>query len=122
MPKGRTILGFAISLLFLYLAIRNVEWGVVLSGLKDIDLTYLALTVACLFVSLFFRAFLWKNLLRFKKKVSWLNAFEAIIIGYMGNNVLPFRMGELVRAYAMSKKEGLSKSLSLASIVLERIM
>jgi len=122
MPKGRTILGFAISLLFLYLAIRNVEWGVVLSGLKDIDLTYLALTVACLFVSLFFRAFLWKNLLRFKKKVSWLNAFEAILIGAMGNNVLPFRMGELVRAYAMSKKEGLSKSMSLASIVLERIL
>jgi uncharacterized protein (TIRG00374 family) len=122
MPKGRTILGFAISALFLYLAVRNVEWGMVLSGLKDIDLIYFVLTIVCLFVSIFFRALLWKNLLRFKKKVSLLHAFEAIIIGYMGNNVLPFRMGELVRAYAMSKKEGLSKSLSLASIVLERIL
>jgi uncharacterized protein (TIRG00374 family) len=122
MPKSRTIIGVVISLIFLYFAIRNVEWGIVLSDLKDIDLFYLVLTIACLFVSIFFRALLWKNLLRFQKNISWLHAFEAIIIGYMGNNILPFRMGELIRAYAMSKKEGLSKSLSLASIVLERIL
>jgi len=122
MPKGRTLLGLAISLLFLYLAIRNVEWGIVVSGLKEIDLIFLALTIACLFGSIFCRALLWKNLLKFEKRVSWVHAFEAIIIGYMGNNVLPFRMGELIRAYAMSKKEGLAKTFILASIVLERLL
>lgn len=122
MPKGRTLLGLAISLVFLYLAIRNVEWGIVVSGLKEIDLVFLTLTIACLFGSIFCRALLWKNLLKFEKSVSWVHAFEAIIIGYMGNNVLPFRMGELIRAYAMSKKEGLSKTFILASIVLERLL
>lgn len=122
MPKGRTLLGLVISLVFLYLAIRNVEWGTVLSGLKGIDPLYLVLTIVCLFGSIFCRALLWKSLLKFQKRVSWLHAFEAIIIGYMGNNILPFRMGELVRAYAMGKKERLSKSLILASIVLERLL
>ena len=122
MSKGRVILGLTISLVFLYLAVRNVDWRMVLSGLKGIDPVYLALTIACLFGSIFIRALLWKNLLRYEKRVSWSHAFEAIIIGYMGNNILPFRMGELVRAYAMGKKEGLSKSLSLASIVLERLL
>ncbi len=122
MSKSRIILGFAISLVFLYLAVRNVDWGMVLSGLKGIDPVYLALTIAGLFGSIFCRAFLWKSLLNFKKKVSWSHAFEAIIIGYMGNNILPFRMGELIRAYAMGKKEDLSKSLMLASIVLERLL
>ena len=122
MSKGRVILGLTISLVFLYLAVRNVDWRMVLSGLKGIDPVYLALTIACLFGSIFIRVLLWKNLLRYEKRVSWSHAFEAIIIGYMGNNILPFRMGELVRAYAMGKKEGLSKSLSLASIVLERLL
>lgn len=122
MAKTRTILGLAISLIFLYLAVRNVEWGMVLADLKGIDPLSLTLTIACLFASLFFRALLWKNLLKFKKRVSSLHAFEGVLIGAMGNNVLPFRMGELVRAYAMSKKEHLSKSLTLASIVLERLL
>lgn len=122
MPKMRTLLGLTISLVFLYLAVRNVEWGTVFSGLKGVDPGFLSLTLACLFVSIFFRALLWKNLLKYKKRVSWLHSFEAITIGAMGNNVLPFRMGELVRAYAMGKKEGLSKSLILASIVLERLL
>jgi glycosyltransferase 2 family protein len=122
MPKARIILGVAISLVFLYLAVRNVEWQMVLSSLKEIDLVFLGLTIACLFGSILCRAFLWKSLLKFEKKVSWSHAFEAIMIGYMGNNVLPFRMGELIRAYAMGKKEGLSKTLSLASIILERLL
>jgi len=122
MSKVRIIFGVAISLVFLYMAVRNVEWQTVLSSLKEIDLVFLALTVVCLFVSILFRALLWKSLLKFKKKVSCVHAFEAIIIGYMGNNVLPFRMGELIRAYAMGKKEGLSKTFMLASIVLERLL
>src|SRR6267378_2699995 len=108
MPKARFIFGVAISLIFLYLAVRNVEWGIVLSSLKEIDLVFLTLTIACLFGSISCRAFLWKRLLKFKKRVSWSHAFEGIMIGNMGNNVLPFRMGEFIRAYAMGKKEGLS--------------
>jgi uncharacterized protein (TIRG00374 family) len=40
----------------------------------------------------------------------------------MGNNILPLRMGEVMRAYAIGKKEDLSKSFALASIVLERLL
>jgi uncharacterized protein (TIRG00374 family) len=122
MPKGRTIAGIAISLGFLYLSVRNVEWKTVLTSLREIDLVFLALTIMCLFGSILCRALVWMTLLKFKKRVSWLHSFEAIIIGYMGNNILPFRMGELMRAYAMSKKEGLSKTFTLASIVLERLL
>jgi uncharacterized protein (TIRG00374 family) len=44
------------------------------------------------------------------------------MIGFMANNVLPARIGEFVRAYAIGKKENLSKSLSFATIVVERIL
>jgi hypothetical protein len=39
----------------------------------------------------------------------------------MANNLLPARLGEFVRAYMMGKKEGISKSATLATILLERI-
>lgn len=122
MPKIRTLLGFAISLLFFFLAVRKVEWKTVLSSLREIDPGFLSLTIASLFGSFICRAILWKSLLANKKTVSLRLSFESIIIGYMGNNILPLRMGELMRAHAIGKKEGLSKSFALASIVLERLL
>ena len=43
------------------------------------------------------------------------------MIGFMGNNILPARIGEFLRAYTIGRKENLSKSLSFATIVVERI-
>jgi uncharacterized protein (TIRG00374 family) len=43
------------------------------------------------------------------------------MIGYMANNVLPARLGEFVRAYVLSRKEGVRKSTTLATIFIERI-
>jgi uncharacterized protein (TIRG00374 family) len=45
-----------------------------------------------------------------------------MMIGYMANNVLPARMGELLRMYLLERRAGISKSMSAASIVLERII
>ena len=122
MPNIKALLGFAVSFLFFYLAVRNVEWAGVLFVLKGIAPGFLFLTILFLFGSILIRAFLWKGLMTHKKKISWLSSFESIIIGYMGNNILPLRMGELMRAYVVEKKEGLSKSLVLASIILERLL
>jgi hypothetical protein len=47
--------------------------------------------------------------------------FPIVVIGYMANNVLPFRAGELVRAYALSSRHSVRKSASLATIAVERI-
>ena len=44
-----------------------------------------------------------------------------LVIGYMGNNVLPARAGEVLRAYVLRKNENVSITASLATIVLERV-
>ena len=44
-----------------------------------------------------------------------------VVIGYMGNNVYPFRAGEFIRAYVLKKKEGVSISASIATVLVERI-
>jgi uncharacterized protein (TIRG00374 family) len=47
--------------------------------------------------------------------------FPITTIGYMGNNVYPARAGEVLRAVVLKRKEGVSVSASLATIIVERI-
>jgi hypothetical protein len=47
--------------------------------------------------------------------------FPVVVIGYMGNNVYPFRAGEVIRAWVLKRNEGVSISASLATIIVERI-
>jgi uncharacterized protein (TIRG00374 family) len=47
--------------------------------------------------------------------------FEIVVIGYMANNVLPARIGELVRAYVVSRKKKVRKTATLATIFVERV-
>ena len=62
-----------------------------------IEAKYLILAVVVYFISLGFRAFRWKYLLIDVKKVNLFVLFQAVCVGYMANNIMPFRIGELVR-------------------------
>ena len=44
-----------------------------------------------------------------------------VLVGYASNNVLPVRLGELVRAYFLNIREGVSKTTALATILIERV-
>jgi hypothetical protein len=67
------------------------------------------------------RAERWKYLLRPLGNYNAKKLFPSVMIGFMANNILPARLGELVRAYSFGSKNGQSKSAVFASIVLERI-
>ncbi len=47
--------------------------------------------------------------------------FPITTIGYMGNNIYPARAGEVLRAVVLKRREGVSVSASLATIIVERI-
>ncbi len=64
----------------------------------------------------------WRYLMEpVKKDVSLLNLLSATMIGFMANNVLPARLGEFVRAYALARREDIPKSSVFATIVVERL-
>jgi uncharacterized protein (TIRG00374 family) len=92
------------------------------SALKDAKYIYLIPAVSCMLLSFWFRALRWKYLMEPIKKIGTKKLFSATMIGYMGNNVLPFRLGELLRAYAIGKSARVSKVSSFASIFVERII
>jgi uncharacterized protein (TIRG00374 family) len=67
------------------------------------------------------RAIRWRFLLLPHKKIKFHSLFSATMIGFMANNLLPARLGEFVRAYIISRKEGVSGSSAMATIVVERL-
>ncbi|MCJ7735297.1 MAG: flippase-like domain-containing protein, partial [Anaerolineales bacterium] len=73
------------------------------------------------FIGVWVRAWRWHYLLRPVKSVSTKKMFPMVAIGYMGNNIYPARAGEVLRAVVLKRKEEIPISVSLATIIIERI-
>lgn len=76
----------------------------------------LALTLVWLGV----RGIVWRTLLQ--EKASYSNVFFTLNEGYLLNNILPFRLGEVGRAFLLGRKSGLDFWHVLSSIVIERTL
>ncbi|MEW6482665.1 MAG: lysylphosphatidylglycerol synthase transmembrane domain-containing protein [bacterium] len=120
MKKGY-FLGILLSCLFLYLAIRNVEYKNVRNALVSANYIFIIPAMLVVIASFLLRAIRWGYILESTKKIGFNSLFGVMMIGFMVNNVLPARIGEFSRAYMMGRKENISKSLSFGTIVLERI-
>jgi uncharacterized protein (TIRG00374 family) len=120
-PDKKLWIGIGISLFFLFLLFRKIDFYKLLAAFREMDCRYLLPAVFFTFVSYFFRAVRWKYLLLPLKKTQLKNLFPATIIGYMANNLLPARLGEFVRAYVLGEKEGLGTSSVFATLVVDRL-
>jgi uncharacterized protein (TIRG00374 family) len=114
-------IGVGISLFFLFLLFRKIDFHKLLAAFREMDYRYLWPALLFTFVSYFFRAVRWYFLLLPIKKTRLKNLFPATMIGYMANNILPARLGEFVRAYVLGEKEGIAMSAVFASLVIDRL-
>jgi len=122
---NRTIkyfLGVLISVIGLYYAFRQVNFWELWISIKNVNIILIILAVFILVLSNVIRAWRWQILVKPIKDVSFDPAFSSIMIGYFGNSVLPFRMGEFLRAYVVADKTSLSASTAFGTIVVERIL
>lgn len=115
-------IGLALSLLFLGLALRNVEWAGVWSAWRAARVDWLVLGTALLVGSWVVAAFRWRLLLSGVAGLRTRDTFAFIMIGYLANTVLPLRLGDLARASLIGRKRELGISRSLGSIAIERLM
>lgn len=121
MRNLRPWIGLLFSLVFLYLAFRGQDLQEIQSALQQANYWYLVPAVLLYFVGVYLRAFRWAWVLRGVLRLPTRSLFPVVVIGYMANNVLPLRAGELVRSYVLSTRTGLRKTSILATIVVERI-
>ncbi|MFZ4620427.1 MAG: lysylphosphatidylglycerol synthase transmembrane domain-containing protein [Bacteroidota bacterium] len=117
-----TLFSILLSGLFLYLAFRGKDIGLLWRSLIEVSWGWFVLLFVGSALSHVLRAWRWKYLLYpIKQDVSLRNSFSVIMIGYLINNVVP-RLGEFVRPYSMKRLEGISRSATMGTIVLERIL
>ncbi len=115
------LLGILVSAVCSWLFIRKVEWTSLSKAFSEAKYIYVLPTIISIFVSHYVRSIRWAWLLAPVKKVSFFKLFSVTIIGFMANNVLPARVGEIVRPIMIGKKENIRLSTIAATVIIERV-
>lgn len=121
LKQKRFWLGLVVSLVLLVFVFYQTDPAKILDSLRQAQYGYLLPALALYFVGVGIRAFRWHFLLRSIKPIGTPALFRTVVIGYMANDILPARMGELVRAYVLGQQENVSKTATLVTIVVERV-
>ncbi|MBW4054995.1 MAG: flippase-like domain-containing protein [Proteobacteria bacterium] len=114
-------LGIAVSLFFMVLLFSKIDFRLLGTALLSADYRYVFLAICSTFISYFLRALRWRYLLISEKSIPLSSLYPATIIGYMANNLLPARLGEVVRAYTLAGREQLETPAVFASLVIDRL-
>ncbi len=117
---------FSIGLLFsgvgLVYAFRSFDWQGFVAAFKQINIWYIVVAVVLQLSAVWFRSLRWKWLLEPFEDIPLKPLYEGTMIGYFGNTVLPFRMGELLRAYVVSNASSTPVSKLFGSIIVDRVL
>lgn len=116
------LVGIVISIALLVFLFYKVDFGELADALRGANYWWLIPNIVLIMVTMVFRAYRWRHMVWPIKSIGLPRLFSITMIGFMANNILPFRLGEFVRAYSLSSKEEVSKSASLATIFVERIV
>ncbi len=114
-------LGLGISIMFLTVALRGLDLEHFWYALRGANYWWLLPSVGVYFVAVLLRTWRWQYMLLQIKPITIARLFPVVVIGYMGNNVYPARAGEVLRSYVLRRNEGVPISVSLTTVVLERL-
>ncbi|MBW6465569.1 MAG: flippase-like domain-containing protein [Brevefilum sp.] len=115
----RWLVPLLISALAIWLVLREIEISQFLTNLRLIRWPTFLLASVFYFVSYAARVFCWFILLR--HKVSYRDVFFTMGVGYLLNNIFPFRLGEIGRAVFLDDPERISMFEVFSSIIVERV-
>jgi len=115
------IVSLAITAVFLYLALNRVDWVKLGHTLASANFAFIALSAVAMFFSYVLRTVRWRQFLAPTKKITVRRLFPVLIVGFALNNLLPARPGEFARGYWLGKREGISKTLGVATVIVERV-
>lgn len=114
----RWLPGFLISGFLIYILFRNVRFEDVAIAVQTIEPKFFLFAIGITVISLVFKSFVWRSILNLN--VGLVDTFFIISQGYLLNNILPFKAGEVGRAVLMNQKTGKGVMYMFSSIVIER--
>jgi uncharacterized protein (TIRG00374 family) len=118
----RAAVGGAISIAALWFVLSGADLAKTGDLLRTADLRWVALALVFVSGDLAFRALRWQRLLRPIATVRYRPMLGYLLVGYLANNILPARLGELVRSHYLGDREGISRAAALGTVVVERVV
>jgi len=115
-------IGIAISALFAYLAVEKISFDQVGDSLRHANYWWLIPSALLVIPIAVLRAWRWKLLFNDPASVPFSQSFAATNVGLMFNNLLPSRVGEVPRVFALRRTTGLSAFEIGATLVVERVL
>lgn len=116
------ILGYAVSAICLAWVLHNYNIRELASAIRTLDWKWVALAAASDLSVYVVHGWRWNTLLGPVVRLRFWRTVQAIYIGLFANEVLPLRVGELIRCYLLAHWNDFRISLSLASAGVERLI
>jgi len=121
--QRRTVaISLVVSAFFLYLAFRNVQLDELGAALGRIHPGWLLIAVAISFAIMVLRAFRWQLELRPLERIPFGRLWVVTAVAYLAINLLPARIGEVVRPWLLSRRSSVSFSNVVGNLVVEKTM
>jgi glycosyltransferase 2 family protein len=121
--RTRAAVGIALTAVFLYLALRGVDWREVGTHLREADYLLLGAAVLVATLGIHVRALRWGPLLRpVAPGIALPPRVAGVAIGLAANNVFPARVGEFARTWVLARQARIPVTAALASVVMERML
>ena len=109
------------SALFIGFFILRTDLGDMGKALSSANYFYVIPGIGAYFIALLWRTIRWKIILKPLGDYRVSRLWPVVTVGYAANNILPVRLGEIVRAYYLNIREGPTKTSGLATILVERV-
>lgn len=117
------LLGLVVSVIAVVVVLQTVDVGLTIDSIAHARLEVVAPALLLVALGVVLRAWRWQRLVPARPHpVPVLRVIPILLIGYLGNAVLPARLGEPIRAYLLARREGLSSFEVLGTALLERIV
>ena len=118
----KLVFAFIISLTGLYFAFSGQDFASLWYNISNVNIKKVCIAVVLLIFSCLPRALRWKLLVDPFESISFYHVFSATMIGYFGNGILFFRLGEFLKAFALAKEHKITVPQAFGTVIAERIL
>jgi len=118
----RGTLGIAVSVVAIWVLLHSVDIGAAFDVLRTASPAWIAVMFVTVSIDVGLRGARWRVLLAPIAPLPYRRVLGYTYLGYLANNVLPARLGELYRSHALGEGEGVSRTTVLGTVVVERVV
>ena len=122
--RARTLLllGYALSIACIAVLAVRVDWHAFIANLRNVDAHRVVVAALFIVVTYAFFTVRWRLLLALAPPLPWSTAAAYLMLGYLGNLILPMRAGDAARVLLVRDAYGGGGMHALASVLIERLL